>query len=75
MAYFDERPERQKLINQIQTLAIKLDVTIVFDAIEMMSYGDLRELYIDLLDRDVEQEFPSEICIQGVKQQKESAEC
>ena len=75
MAYFDERPERQKLINQIQILAIKLDVTIVFDAIEMMSYGDLRELYIDLLGRDTAQAFPSEIHIQGVKQQKESAEC
>ena len=75
MAYFDERPERQKLINQIQALAIKLDVTIVFDAIEMISYGALRELYIDLLDRDTEQAFPSEIYIQGVKQQKENTEC
>ena len=75
MAYFDERPERQKLINQIQILAIKLDVTIVFDAIEMMSYGDLMELYIDLLGRDVEQEFPSTISIQRVNQQKEIAEC
>lgn len=74
MAYFDERPERQKLINQIQILAIKLDMTIVFDAIEMMSYGDLRELYIDLLGRDTAQSFPSEIHIQGVKQQKESIE-
>ena len=75
MAYFDERPERQKLINQIQTLAIKLDVTIVFDDIEMISYGALRELYIDLLGRDTEQAFPSEIYIQRVKQQKETAEC
>lgn len=75
MAYFDERPERQKLINQIQILVIKLDVTIVFDAIEMMSYGNLRELYLDLLGRDIEQAFPSEIYIQGIKQQKESTEC
>lgn len=75
MAYFDERPERQKLINQIQLLAIKLDVTIVFDGIEMMSYGDLKGLYLDLLGRDVEQAFPSEIYIQGTKQQNESAEC
>ena len=75
MAYFDERPERQKLINQIQILATKLDVTVVFDNFELMSYGDLRTLYIDLLSRDVEQEFPSTISIQGVSQQKEIAEC
>lgn len=75
MAYFDERPERQKLINQIQILAIKLGVTVVFDNFELMSYGDLRTLYIDLLGRDVEQAFPSTISIQGVNQQKEIAEC
>lgn len=65
MAYFDERPERHKLIGQIQELAVKLDVSIFFDNIDLMSYGDLRELYINLLSRDVEQEFPSTISIQG----------
>ena len=67
MAYFDERPERQKLILQIQDMAIKLNVMVIFDSLELMSYGDLRELHINLLGRDVEQAFPNTIVIQGVK--------
>ena len=67
MAYFDERPERQKLILQIQDLAIKLNVMVIFNSLELMSYGDLRGLYINLLGRDVEQAFPSTIAIQGAK--------
>ena len=74
MAYFDERPERQKLILQIQDLAIKLDVMVIFDSLELMSYGDLRELYINLLGRDVEQAFPNTITIQGLNT-KETDTC
>ena len=74
MAYFDERPERQKLILQIQNLAIKLDVMVIFDSLELMSYGDLKELYINLLGRDVEQAFPSTITIQGLNT-KETDTC
>jgi len=57
MAYYKEETEKGILMAGIRNLATKLDVGIVFDSLDDMTYGNLVDLYDELVDQYEEAAF------------------
>lgn len=57
MAYYKEETEKGILMAGIRNLATKLDVGIVFDSLDDMTYGNLVDLYGELVDQYEEAAF------------------
>ena len=70
MAYFNERPIKQRLVDRIHLLTFQLDVTVFFDDFDSMSYNDLHNLCSDLENRVMERSFPNTIKVQGNEEQE-----
>jgi len=61
MSYFNEDIVKDKLINDISKLAQELDVSVMFDGLEDMTYDNLQSLYAELYHQYQEAEFNGEI--------------
>jgi len=57
MAYYKEETEKGILMAGIRNLATELDVGIVFDSLDDMTYGNLVDLYDELVDQYEEAAF------------------
>ena len=57
MAYYKEETEKGILMAGIRNLATELDVGIVFDSLDDMTYGNLVDLYDELVDQYEEAVF------------------
>jgi len=57
MAYYKEETEKGILMAGIRNLATELDVGIVFDSLDDMTYGNLVDLHDELVDQYEEAVF------------------
>jgi len=61
MSYFNEDIIKDKLINDISKLAQELDVSVMFDGLEDMTFDNLQSLHTELYHQYQEAEFNGEI--------------